>query len=71
MIPQSSESFGWCSEDAFTDPANCSSYLDIAALESMIITECAGKKSCSIKDIKNFMPTIGDSTATGATEGQD
>ena len=71
VIPQSSESFGWCSDTAFVDPANCSSYLDVAALEAMITSECAGKKSCSIRDIKSFMPTVGDTATTSTTEGQD
>ena len=58
VIPQDSDSFGFCSASAFTDPANCSSYLDVAGLEAKINTECVGKKSCSIKDIMSFMPTV-------------
>jgi len=46
VIPQSADSFGWCSASAFTDPAKCSSYLDVAGLEAKINEQCAGKKSC-------------------------
>ena len=63
VIPQSATSFSFCSASAFTDPAECSSYLDVTALEAKIDEECAGKKSCQIKDISSFMPSV-DDTAT-------
>lgn len=56
VIPQSADSFAWCSAQAFTDPVNCSSYLDVTALEAAISNQCMGKKSCQITDLRSFMP---------------
>lgn len=56
VIPQNAESFGWCSSTAFQDPAKCSSFLKVDALKDKIDTTCNGKKSCSISNLKSYMP---------------
>ena len=68
VIPQSATSFSFCSASAFIDPAECSSYLDLTALEAKINDECSGKKSCQIKDIQSFMPKAADAAASGTSE---
>mmetsp|Transcript_41366 Transcript_41366/g.54392 ORF Transcript_41366/g.54392 Transcript_41366/m.54392 type:complete len:205 (-) Transcript_41366:2339-2953(-) len=43
IIPSSSELSNYCAASSFKDPANCSSYLDSAALQSEIQKNCTGK----------------------------
>ena len=42
IIPQSSESFAWCTARGFYDGAKCSSYLNKEKLETQIKTSCEG-----------------------------
>jgi len=55
VIPNSADSFSWCSKDAFIDSADCSSFLDEEALLAKIDADCAGRKSCSLTNLGSFM----------------
>lgn len=55
VIPNSADSFNWCSADSFVDSADCSSFLDKAALTAKIEAECTGRKSCSITNLSSYM----------------
>ena len=44
-----------CSVEAFTDPYNCSSYVDVRAMQAFIALECDGKDNCHLQNLGQFV----------------
>jgi hypothetical protein len=48
IIPSTAEVNTYCQSSAFTDAANCSSYMKKDALVTDLNTKCVGKQTCQI-----------------------
>ena len=55
IIPDSSLVNNYCSNSAFNDARDCSSYIGQHILRKLIEENCIGKKSCVIGDLHQFI----------------
>jgi len=55
VIPKSSESSNYCTNESFKDPARCSDYLDTNAIETALKADCVGKASCTLTGLSTFI----------------
>ena len=55
IIPHSEALSNHCSASSFTDPNNCSSYLDIDAIRKTVEQDCVGKATCKLEDLDHFV----------------
>jgi len=60
----------YCSSSAFTDPDNCSQYLNSAKLQTKLETECVGKNHCQILKLNQFVDIpVGKESSTCFGDG--
>lgn len=57
IIPKSAKMTTYCTAESFSDPANCSDYLDKTAITNFLETECVGQKSCSLQHLNSYLLT--------------
>ena len=55
IIPGDSNVLTYCSNDYFTDKKKCSDLIEEARLREVIETECEGKNSCKISNLKQYV----------------
>jgi len=55
IIPNSSKLSNYCAASSFYDPAECSSFLNVSALQSAIQNECVGKDVCKIANVQSYV----------------
>ena len=55
IIPKSNPVNFYCSNTAFTDPANCSSFIDRFRLREQLEHKCVGRADCVIDNLDRFI----------------